>query len=262
MFDKRILEYLACPICKKHPLTLEYIGENRFLRCNSCSRKYIFKKNIPVLLPEGIFRPDSNFLSHEKKYWQIWMGKQNTSEQYHDHITKSQDFIKWFDYLTSNFNDFAGVISGDILDIGCGRPEDSLKYFSMSSSSYYIGIDPYIAVSDIEVPFIQGVAEYLPIKTSGIDNVLFLTVLDHFVDPIGALKEAKRVVRGDGRIFLVNLIWKSKFSLDNDEYHFRHFSKKDIFDYCEKVKLTIKRQKYIDWKEDYRDVGFFVLEPK
>lgn len=46
---KRLLDILACPICKT-PVTL--IAANAGLKCQACKRVYPVRDEIPVMLPE------------------------------------------------------------------------------------------------------------------------------------------------------------------------------------------------------------------
>lgn len=46
MLDKKLLEILACPVCKK---SLEYDEENQKLICE-CGLKYPVRDGIPIML--------------------------------------------------------------------------------------------------------------------------------------------------------------------------------------------------------------------
>lgn len=52
MIDRRLLEILACPLCKT-PVTLE--GER--LVCSRCGRRYPIREGIPVMLVEEAEQP-------------------------------------------------------------------------------------------------------------------------------------------------------------------------------------------------------------
>ena len=47
MIDKRLLEILACPLCKERVRL-----EDGKLVCPKCGRRYPIKDGIPVMLPE------------------------------------------------------------------------------------------------------------------------------------------------------------------------------------------------------------------
>ncbi len=45
MIDKKLLEILACPLCKT-----DVVLEDEKLRCTNCGRKYPIKDDIPIML--------------------------------------------------------------------------------------------------------------------------------------------------------------------------------------------------------------------
>lgn len=47
MIDEKLLEILACPVCKK---SVQYEKENEKLACEHCGLKYPVKDGIPVML--------------------------------------------------------------------------------------------------------------------------------------------------------------------------------------------------------------------
>ncbi len=50
MLDDKLLEVLACPVCKGE---LEYNSEKEILVCRNCRVYYEVKEGIPVLLPDS-----------------------------------------------------------------------------------------------------------------------------------------------------------------------------------------------------------------
>lgn len=56
---KRLMEILACPICKKHPLNLYIFVEMEEIKeglivCDSCGRWYPIIDEIPYMLPDEL----------------------------------------------------------------------------------------------------------------------------------------------------------------------------------------------------------------
>ena len=49
MLDKKLLEVLACPICKGE---LTYEEEKEILICGNCQVYYEIREGIPIMLPE------------------------------------------------------------------------------------------------------------------------------------------------------------------------------------------------------------------
>ncbi|MEN3034964.1 MAG: Trm112 family protein [Candidatus Methanosuratincola sp.] len=71
---RRLLDILACPICKHHPLDLHVIRESDeinegVLVCKSCNRWYPIINDIPHMLPDDMREPeeDLEFLERWKE---------------------------------------------------------------------------------------------------------------------------------------------------------------------------------------------------
>ncbi len=47
MINKKLLEILACPECKK---AVKYKKEKNILKCSGCGREYKIKDDIPIML--------------------------------------------------------------------------------------------------------------------------------------------------------------------------------------------------------------------
>ncbi|MHC4269415.1 MAG: Trm112 family protein [Planctomycetota bacterium] len=54
MIDKKLLDILACPLCKT-----EVKFENDKIVCSSCGRRYPVKDDIPVMLIDEAELPES-----------------------------------------------------------------------------------------------------------------------------------------------------------------------------------------------------------
>jgi SAM-dependent methyltransferase len=98
-----------------------------------------------------------------------------------------------------DFSDFCGF-DGRVLDVGCG-PQLWPAYFrGQTARTRFVGVDPLIEGPSAQYLQLRAVAEYLPLRSSVFDHVVFATSLDHFVDPVRALGEARRACRADGQI--------------------------------------------------------------
>jgi len=71
---KRLLDILACPICKHHPLELKVFEEKEeidegILLCTECGRWYPIIESIPHMLPDDLRdeKEDTNFLVKWKR---------------------------------------------------------------------------------------------------------------------------------------------------------------------------------------------------
>lgn len=179
------LTFVACPACRK-PLALTQKQDSS---CQSCNATY------PFLDKTWDMTPPKDFFS--AKAWQTWQQVQANGLVAYDNdpinnlgIGEREDFSAF-----GNFCKFSGLV----LDVGCG-PQPWPSHFSQApSGTQFIGIDPLINSPGDYTRF-RGVAEHLPFVDKTFDHVVFTTSLDHFVDPIAALKEARRVVSANGVI--------------------------------------------------------------
>ena len=70
--NKKLLEILACPICKHHPLEEFYVDEKDelviegALYCTECSRYFPIIEEIPIMLPDELRdkKQDNKFLKN------------------------------------------------------------------------------------------------------------------------------------------------------------------------------------------------------
>mgnify|MGYP001044244038 CR=1 FL=1 len=119
-------------------------------------------------------------------------------------------------FLFQRINDVViekvGVGSKDVvLDIGCGRAIDAIQL--AKRGGHCVGLDPSkkmvsyakkcIADSGVAVSLIQGIGEYLPLKTSSLDEVICKGALDHFPHPAKAIEEIARVLKPQGEAIIV-----------------------------------------------------------
>ena len=108
-------------------------------------------------------------------------------------------------------------ISGSVLDVGGGV--GTLREF-LDPTVDFVSVDPHIncfneipagkmeayACLKEECNFIPGTAEFLPITTESFDWVHMRSMLDHVQVPDLALIEARRVLKGNGRLLVGMLV--------------------------------------------------------
>ena len=200
---------------------------------------------------------DSKSNSADFEVWRQWKKKQDSSVKiYRDGSLQisSEEYHYWSKRLSESFSKFCNI-KNNVLDIGCGDPSQSIKYMS-GTNYYYVGIDPFIVRNKSSYPLIQGFGEYLPFRNNCFDNTTILTTLDHSIFPEVVLKETRRVLRQEGNLFIMTLIWDLHFSIEKDDFHFHHFSEKDIFNMIHSLNFEVKETQIIDYKESYRHVLF------
>jgi ubiquinone/menaquinone biosynthesis C-methylase UbiE len=112
-------------------------------------------------------------------------------------VPDRQDVIRFRKFIQSE------VRAGSILDIGCGPlPLAGYLRFADESAYSFIGLDPIDGTSH-EGYRIVGASELIPLRDRSVDAAVFGTSLDHVCDLKRSIREARRVVKDDGRI----LVW-------------------------------------------------------
>jgi SAM-dependent methyltransferase len=92
---------------------------------------------------------------------------------------------------------------GVIMDVGCG-PLARPGYLDFDSGRHeYIGLDPL--ETNFDGMRVRGVAEFIPFPNESLDGMVFATSLDHVCSPLGAFREARRVLKAGGTV----VVWMS-----------------------------------------------------
>lgn len=143
-------------------------------------------------------------------------------------------------------------LSGRILDVGCGDPENSSQLFGPGVE--YVGVDPF-SLANLSI---RAMAEFLPFRDNSFDAVIFNTSLDHILDFRHAIGEALRVVRPGGAIVVASLVWVSDATLLRDNVHFHHFREYDLTMAFESTTVLEKRI-FPDPKELPNRRGFYLV---
>ena len=96
-----------------------------------------------------------------------------------------------------------------IVDLGAGTGR-----FSEALAQYFdatvVGVDPSRKMlqqaarkrADPRVRYVRGRAECIPIRQRSTDLLFMSMVFHHFADPAAVARESRRILRGDGTIFL------------------------------------------------------------
>jgi SAM-dependent methyltransferase len=181
------LDWFVCPVLKQ-PLKLS----GSFLVSSAGSyeknKKYGFWDFTPKQL--------SDLKTPEWKTWRILQDNSVVSYKADPKnnlgVGKREDFGEF-----STFCNFKGIV----LDVGVG-PQKSPTHIRYCSENdvQFVGIDPIVGIQPRSFAFVQGLGEYLPFRNDLFDQVIFVTTLDHFINPRIALLEAKRVLKPKGNI--------------------------------------------------------------
>ncbi len=173
---------IVCPVCRGS------LRGTDALSCSHCRRRYPYQDGIPDLTPRP--SPDSSI----EEQWSSWEQLQdNGANAYRTEpasnlsVGDRPDIARFAEYSEQD---------GVVLDVGCG-PQVRPSY---ARTERFVGIDPLRGERNREFDFVMGIGEYLPFSDKSFDHVLFVTSLDHLLDPAGALREAARVLVAGGTI--------------------------------------------------------------
>ena len=168
-----------------------------------------------------------------------------------------QFLIKERKIFLKNFSDL------DILDIGCGPGGLQVPFLNKVNS--IMGIDPILESiklgkqmgNDIEYGFIEKINR--PSKSC--DLILLLGTIEHAYDLNKAIRECKRVLRDNGKIFMrirSTRLWGSPIEYFNTN-HYRYFNSDSIRFLADKynLKIILKTDTEIENKPG---VEYYILE--
>lgn len=238
------LEWLACPVTKRG-LRLDgdalVAGRRRYTR----HAEFGFWQLLPIELP-----------ALNKEEWLVWQRLQaNGVVSYEADPTHNLGVGPRLDFRA--FSEFVGF-HGTVLDVGVGpqRVPTHIEYtLSQGTTARFVGLDPLVGAHPKPFAFVQGMAEYLPFQPGVFNQVLFVTTLDHFVDPRGALAEGRRVLCPGGEIAVwlgekapdapkppVTHDWYESLEVPvgaHDRFHFKRFTQDEFEQYVRDVDLAI-----------------------
>lgn len=203
MFTKKLIEIIACPKCKNEILTFQFYeskGEEILsgeILCAKCERKFTIKNGIPNFLffecEDRIRRKWCQTLRREKNLFKKLANQNIWSNKWHEKSLKLKGQF-------ANFCDF----KGNILDVGCGNG-DFATVSTIKLTEYY-GIDPIVLECQYHFPFLRATGEFLPFKRNSFDNIICISTLDHLISPTKFFEEARRVLKKNGQICILNTI--------------------------------------------------------
>jgi len=150
--------------------------------------------------------------------------------------------------------------SNRVLDIGCGAGEMLLELKRLGKASEVVGVDVVEMDQRSKLDdFINGDIEAmdLPYKEH-FDVIICADLLEHLVDPWGALRKIKGYLKQDGRIILsipnfrdfktILKVIKGDVGYEDfgilDKTHLRFFAKKNIVELVEGAGLKVDRISY------------------
>lgn len=243
------LSWFVCPVTKEK---LKYKDDKLFSSFGTYQRDKKF--GYWDFIPRGL----KEFKKHD---WTVWSQLQNNAcVSYQEDPKHNLGVGKRKDHM--QFAKFC-KFKGNLLDVGCGPQKiPTHMQFCKRRDVFFVGIDPLIGDQPREFAFVLGLGEYLPFHDKLFDQVLFVTTLDHFINPLLPLKEARRVITTDGEI----CVWIGEKShnaprpqeshewYDNleipkgaeNKFHYRKLTALDFENYIKKANLSIKDKQDIE----------------
>jgi ubiquinone/menaquinone biosynthesis C-methylase UbiE len=144
-----------------------------------------------------------------------------------------------------------------VLDVGCGLLDLPMYLKMQEGRLAIVGIDPIANgcpefYSPRQFPFVRAVGDLLPFSSSSFEAVIFSSTLDHHFDPYRAVREAYRVLKPGGHIFVVETVrsrnrqyWRWQFRqwwngcAIYNQSHCWAFSARSLKSIIKKGKLTL-----------------------
>jgi SAM-dependent methyltransferase len=181
--DALLRSLLVCSVCHS-----DLVPQADGLRCSGCERRFAVRDGSPDLTPV----PPPDPLVRER--WPLWEELQRNGELMYAADPPSSLSVGAREDA-ARFAAFA-KLNGVVLDVGCG-PQPTPSY-ARGFDGTFVGMDPLAGTAARTIPFVQGIAEFVPFRDGTFDRVLFAASLDHVLSPARALSEARRVLRADG----------------------------------------------------------------
>lgn len=181
--NKNIEEIIICPKCKG-----KLIIKNNKIKCLGCESEYIITNNVPIFLNKI-----SNEELSEESFKNIYPYFYKKYKKVHD-LLKPRDSAYIKKYKLGNKKiDFPlkRIINENELILNIG---------SSSEKNYPNTINLDIGLfGDVDV---VGDGKNLPFKNDSFDLVLIESVLEHIDEPEIVIKEAYRVLKSKGKIYI------------------------------------------------------------
>lgn len=120
-----------------------------------------------------------------------------------------------------------------VLDIGMGHG----VVLKMLNHKFKVGVD----IAKEFCPDIVAVAEHLPLKDKSFDIIIMSDILEHVIEPLIVLNEAKRTLADEGIIVIRTPFNEDIFKYKDSKYKYVHLRthNKESFEWYEKV-LALK----------------------
>lgn len=175
------------------------------------------------------------------------------SKQY-DKKMISKYFTKKHNILINNLNDINGKI---VIDVGCGRGLLNTMLNLTYPDAIFYGIDISCKMIDYakknsKGSYCVGNVENIPYENNKFDIILNTLSFHHYEAPIKALLEMKRILRNDGKIYILDSL--------REDFLFNPMPK--IWDIRESKKCYTKHLNQSEFESIFKESGLRILNKK
>ena len=185
MTNERLMQEFICPECHGH-LNLRPDG----LQCPHCQTIFPRQEGIPLFCSNSTV---DNEVAREYVYWNE---KEHTPEQLYENLTESA-----FQELLDIFR-IPNHTRG--LELGCGDGPFARRLKQKNLDLYGVDISfALLKLCENMLP-VQANALKLPFKTQFFDWIIYAFALHHIPDTQKALHEASRVLKNQGKMFIID----------------------------------------------------------
>lgn len=212
-------EILACPICKS-----KLIFNTSSSKCSSCGERYLIQDDIPSFLSEKFYDSNAEYgkIQEVISFWNEGWKKRLKDDIHTEYFNCGPDKLEQIVRRDRQFHKDVGAIFGNEIDlsrikdsialnIGCGAGLESLLL--ASAKAYTIGLDitheaakaGHFLINKIggQGFGVQADSRHLPFRDSSFDIVYSSGVLHHSPKIEESVAEIYRVLRPDGKAFIM-----------------------------------------------------------
>jgi len=138
------------------------------------------------------------------------------------------------------------------VDIGCGTGSN-LRVLGSVGLHKVVGLDRSLyalslAKKKVDLPFISGDINNLPIRSNSVGLIIALDVIEHIDNDLNAIRELYQVLRKGGILILTvpafNFLWGLQ---DVVTGHKRRYSKKEIMEKLREARFDILKSSYFNF---------------
>ena len=181
-----------CPNCFE---CLQISSDKKALNCSTCNKSY--KKFFNFI--DFILEKDIGYI--EKKSLELWGNDLHKS---------SNKKVGHINTVNKKFMEFPNILSGNVLEVGCGSGADSEYISSFSSVDKIVALDigencQELAMRNLvnkKLKVIRANCLNIPLKDKQFRFVYSYGVIHHTSNPLKALNEINRVLQPKGRAYL------------------------------------------------------------